>query len=117
MNSKTPLIVLILILIISPFLAQEASSEGTQQGSSLSVTMGFLGKSNGDGTHSTQALSISVGAGNSGFHGMVLGNNSSVATAVGSAGTELIGPNGQVAHDQVFESNICVSTLNGICPY
>lgn len=95
---------------MAPLIAREASSEEIQGDPSLSVRMGFLGESNGDGTYSTQALSISVGAGSPGFHGMVLGNNSSVATAVGSTGTNLIGPNGQV-----YESNICTPTPNGPC--
>lgn len=116
MNSKMSLIVSMLILIASSFLPRGASSEGIQSGPSLSVRMGFLGESSGNGTYSTKALSVSVGAGSPGFQGMVFVNDTSVATAVGSAGTSLIGPSGQGANTRVFESSICVSTSDGLCP-
>lgn len=106
MNKNMVIFGSVLTFLIMPSFAQEVYSQEIQ-GPSLSVRMGFLGENNGDGTYSTKALSISVGAGRAGFHGVVLGNENSVVTAVGSGGNELIVQNGHDAGDQMFESNIC----------
>ena len=73
--------------------------------SGTGVAIAYLGESNGDGTYRTKALSIAVGNGEEGFTVGAWANANSVATAVGSAGTIIQGPDEETSG---FESSVCV---------
>lgn len=103
------------MVLTSMTFAKEAHADETL-GPSMSVKMGFIGEKRGDGVYSTRALSISIGAGEPGFQGMVVGNGNSVATVVGSSGTRIIIPDDREQEGDAFESTICASNASGECP-
>lgn len=93
-----------------------AVSAGDAQEPNMTVRLGYLGEAAGDGSYHTRGFSISVGAGSSEFNGITIGNSESVATAVGSEGTELITPNADLPDLNAFQSSICATDENGNCP-
>lgn len=89
-------------MIFSASLAQALPDPSSGTG----VAIAYLGESNGDGTYRTKALSIAVGNGEEGFTVGAWANANSVATAVGSAGTIIQGPDEEETSG--FESSVCV---------
>lgn len=100
-----------ILLVLTMIAASGFANAGPQIG--LGVGISFRGTSTletGRGVYITDALSISVGIGEGDFTAGAWTNGTSVATAVGSAGTVILGPQG----GDDYETNICVPVEN--CP-
>jgi hypothetical protein len=100
-----PRILLVVTMIVAGGVANAVPTVG--------VGISFRGTSTaetGRGVYITEALSISVGTGAGDFTAGAWANGTSVATAVGSAGTVILGP--QDGND--YETNICLPVEN--CP-
>jgi hypothetical protein len=80
-----------------------ANAGGTSN--DLAVAIAFIGTSNGEGVYTTNALSISIGGGEGDFAVGAWANGIAVATAVGSEGAVIQGPQNSSA----YEANVCFS--------